>query len=99
MILSIRLAVPAPLAYTSFTLLSRPILMVGSFLKADRSTFTFCQLMGVPENDGRYVGPTCVPFTVTRKLVLALVNLNNCFRSKVRIRESVTSPPAGEIQK
>src|SRR5687768_5709489 len=86
-ILSIRLAVPVPLAYASFALLSRPIIRIEAFLKAVRSTFICFQAIGVAgfegSNGGRYVGPTCVPFSVTRKLVLALAILKSCFRSKV----------------
>src|SRR6187549_237942 len=36
-----------------------------------------------------------MPFTVTRRLVLAFVTLNNCFRSKVNHKESVAEPPLG----
>src|SRR6478735_3604223 len=101
--LSIKFAVPVPLANSSITLLSKPTIIEVAFLNAVRSTLICLQVIGVAglvgSNGGRYVGPVCVPFMVTRKLVLALATLNNCFRSKVSHNESVTKPPAGFTHK
>src|SRR5688572_85283 len=97
--LSIKLAVPLPLANSCITLLSNPILIDGAFLKAVRSTLIWRQLFGVAglagSNGGRYVEPTCAPLMVTRKLVLAFAVLNNCLISKVSQSESVGRPPDG----
>src|SRR5688572_4644994 len=101
--LSIKLAVPLPLANSSLALLSKPIWIDDAFLKAVRFTLICFQVIGVAglvgSNGGRCVGPTCVPFMVTRKLVLALAILNNCFRSKVSHSESVAEPPVGLTHK
>src|SRR5688572_10806262 len=99
LILSIRLAVPVPLAYASFTFDSNPIWMLGVFFRFVRLTFIFCQTAVPPENGGRYVSPTCTPFTVTRKFVFAFIPLKSCFKSKVSNRESEALPPAGLKQK
>src|SRR5678815_4958134 len=97
--LSSKLAVPAPFAKASRTLDSMAICNPLWDLYKVRSIFTGVHTIGVPENGGRQVGPTWVPFTVTRRLVLAFAPLYNCFRSKVSHRESVAVPPLGLKQR